>query len=156
MGLASPACTQYSIARTTRKPRDLEGANALVARCLEIAGYFGCGEWCLENPATGLLKHQPLMQGLLWTDTCYCKYGFDYRKATRLWHSRRYGEHFRPQPLCCAASPCPAVAANGVHPTTASYTHRGRHAYSQEQLYCMPPLLCDEIAEAADVVAARP
>ena len=29
---ASPACTQYSIARTTRKPRDIEGANALVAR----------------------------------------------------------------------------------------------------------------------------
>ena len=152
---ASPACTQFSIARTTRKPRDLEGANALVARCLEIAEYFGC-EWCLENPATGLLKHQPPVQGLAWTDTCYCKYGFDYRKATRLWHSRRFGEHFRPQPLCCAASPCPAVAANGVHPTRASYTHRGRHAYSQEQLYCMPPSLCDEIAEAAGVVAARP
>ena len=44
----------------------------MVIRCLEIADYFGC-EWCLENPATGLLKRQPLMEGLLWTDTCYCK-----------------------------------------------------------------------------------
>ena len=80
---ASPACTQFSLARTTGGPRDIEGATALVARCLEIAEYFGC-EWCLENPATGLLRRQPLMQGLEWTDTSYCKYGFDYRKQTRL------------------------------------------------------------------------
>ena len=64
---ASPACTHFSIARTTGGPRDIEGATALVARCLEIAEYFGC-EWCLENPATGLLRRQPLMQGLAWTD----------------------------------------------------------------------------------------
>ena len=59
---ASPACTHFSIARTTGGPRDIEGATALVARCLEIAEYFGC-KWCLENPQTGLLKRQPLMQG---------------------------------------------------------------------------------------------
>ena len=152
---ASPACTHFSIARTTGGPRDIEGATALVARCLEIAEYFGCA-WCLENPATGLLKRQPLMEGLLWTDTCYCKYGFDYRKHTRLWHSRAFGQAFRPQPVCCAASPCPAVAADGVHPTRASYTQRergasrARHGYSQAQLYSMPPLLCDDIAQAAE------
>ena len=47
---ASPACTQFSIARTTGGPRDIEGATALVRRCLEIAEYFGCemvpGEPC--------------------------------------------------------------------------------------------------------------
>ena len=80
---ASPACTHFSLARTTGGPRDIEGATSLVARCLEIADYFGC-EWCLANPATGLLRRQPLMQSLAWTDTCYCQYGFDYRKHTRL------------------------------------------------------------------------
>ena len=34
---ASPDCTQYSIARTTAKtPRDLEGADRLVAKCRDI------------------------------------------------------------------------------------------------------------------------
>ena len=153
---ASPACTHFSLARTTGGPRDLEGATALVARCLEIAEYFGC-EWCLENPATGLLWRQPLMQGLAWTDTCYCKYGFDYRKHTRLWHSRAFGEAFRPQPVCCAASPCPALAADGVHPKSAQrgasrVRGGGRKEHdecSQTQLYSMPPALCDEIAQAA-------
>ena len=149
---ASPACTHFSIARTRGGPRDLQGATALVKRCLEIADFFGC-EWCLENPATGLLKRQPLMEGLLWTDTCYCKYGYEYRKHTRLWHSRAFGQAFRPQPVCCAASPCPAVAADGVHSMVAQ---RGgspatRRGYSQAQLYSMPPSLCDEIAQAADV-----
>ena len=77
---ASPACTHFSLARTTGGPRDLEGATALLARCLGIADYFGC-EWCLENPATGLLRRQPLMQGLAWRDTCYCKYSFEYRNT---------------------------------------------------------------------------
>ena len=96
---ASPACTHFSIARTTGGPRDIEGATALVARCLEIAEYFGC-DWCLENPATGLLRRQPLMQGLQWTDVCYCMYGFDYRKQTRLWHTHPFGEAFKPKPIC--------------------------------------------------------
>ena len=80
---ASPASTHFSLARTTGGPTDIEGATALVARCLAIADYFGC-EWCLENPATGLLRRQPLMRSLAWTDTCYCKYGFEYKKQTRL------------------------------------------------------------------------
>ena len=69
---ASPDCTMFSIARTRGPPRDLVKATALVQRCLEIAGWFGC-QWCLENPATGLLKKQPLMQDLCYVDTCYCK-----------------------------------------------------------------------------------
>ena len=56
---ASPACTQFSVARTTGGPRDIEGATALVARCLEIPEYLVRvvpGESChrpSEAPASG-------------------------------------------------------------------------------------------------------
>ena len=97
------------------------------------------------------------MHGLAWTDTCYCKYSFDYRKHSRLWHSRAFGEAFRTQPVCCAASPCPALAADGLHPKTAqrgaSHVRGGGRKQndecSQAQLYSMAPALCDEIAQAA-------
>ena len=36
----SPPCTQFSIARTTGGPRDIQGACALVKRTLEIFEYF--------------------------------------------------------------------------------------------------------------------
>ena len=104
----------FSVARTSGGPRDIEGATALVKRCMEIAEYFGCA-WALENPATGLLKRQPLMQGVPWCDVCYCKYGYDYKKPTRIWHSSGFGACFEPRPTCCKAALCGAVAANNVH-----------------------------------------
>ena len=80
-------------------------------------------------------------------------------KQTRLWHSRPFGEAFKPKPICCKVTLCPAFAANGAHPKSAQ---RGAdHARgggrkqndecSQAQLYSMPPALCDEIAQAAEV-----
>ena len=47
----SPDCTQYSRARTTaRKPRDLEGADKLVAKCREIIDYFQPSVYFIESP----------------------------------------------------------------------------------------------------------
>ena len=51
---ASPDCTQYSRARTTAKaPRDLEGADKLVAKCREIIEYFSPRLWFIENRTLG-------------------------------------------------------------------------------------------------------
>ena len=66
--IANPPCTHFSIARTNAKsPRDLREGMRLVKECLRIIWECQYKEqginrtsplkfWCLENPATGLLK----------------------------------------------------------------------------------------------------
>ena len=62
---ASPPCTQYSIARSkAKRPRDSEGADALMQRALDIIEYFQPRAWYIENPASGLLKTRPVIQGI--------------------------------------------------------------------------------------------
>ena len=81
---ASPPCTHYSRARTTAKtPRDLDGADAIVRRTLEIIEYFGA-PWCLENPQTGLLKEREIMRGLPYVDCTYCSFGYPYKKKNEI------------------------------------------------------------------------
>ena len=93
---ASPPCTEYSQAKT-RGIRNLELANALVLKTLEIIEYFSPVFYIIENPATGLLKHQPFMLNRNYKDVDYCKYGFSYRKRTRLWNNL---VNWEPRSLC--------------------------------------------------------
>jgi site-specific DNA-cytosine methylase len=82
----SPPCTHYSIARTNAKtPRDLEGSDKIVQKCLDIIHYWRPKYWVIENPQTGLLKTRAVVQGLNFKDVDYCMYGAPYRKRTRLW-----------------------------------------------------------------------
>ena len=81
---ASPDCTQYSKAKT-RGIRDIEGANKLVLKTLEIIRYFNPRTWIIENPQTGLLKYQKFMLNLPYYDADYCMYQYPYRKRTRFW-----------------------------------------------------------------------
>ena len=82
----SPPCTHYSIARTTAKtPRDLEGSDKIVQRCLDIIAYWRPKFWIIENPQTGLLKTREVIRGVPFVDVDYCAFGAPYRKRTRLW-----------------------------------------------------------------------
>ena len=82
----SPPCTHYSIARTKAKtPRDLQGSDAIVQRCLDIIHFWRPKYWVIENPQTGLLKTRQVVQRLNFKDVDYCMYGKPYRKRTRLW-----------------------------------------------------------------------
>ena len=151
---ASPCCTHFSRARTTAKtPRDLEGACALVARTLEIIAYFAC-PFAFEHPQTGLLKELPIVQGIPYSDVSYCKYGYTYKKATRIWHN--LGDAWQPKPVCSRAHPCKHYEAFRAHPATAQRGPGRKQGVlmtgdrcSLEQLYSIPPELCDEIANAA-------
>ena len=93
---ASPPCTEYSRAKTCGV-RDIEGANKIVKRTLDIIEYFKPKYWIIENPQTGLLKDQSFMHGIPYNDLDYCKYGMPYRKRTRLWNNVY---HWQPKPLC--------------------------------------------------------
>ena len=67
-------------------PRDLEGADKLVQRALDIIAHFKPKYWWLENPATGLLHTRPCVQHLPKPyEAHYCMYGAPYRKPTHIW-----------------------------------------------------------------------
>jgi len=93
---ASPPCTEYSRAKTCGV-RDIEGSNLVVKRTLDIIEYFKPKYWIIENPQTGLLKDQAIMNGIPYDDVDYCKYGMPYRKRTRMWNNI---DLWRPKPLC--------------------------------------------------------
>lgn len=83
---ASPPCTEYSKAKSNGK-RDIEYANKIILKTLNIIKKLNPKYWIIENPQTGLLKDQKFMKNLPFTDVSYCKYGLPYKKQTRLWNN---------------------------------------------------------------------
>jgi hypothetical protein len=144
---ASPCCTQYSCARRGAKtPRNLDLADSLVKRSLEIIEYFDPPVWFLENPSTGMLKDRPFMEGLPWIDLDYCSYSdWGYRKRTRLWTNSCFVGK-----LCLGKGCCPNMVGNR-HRSSAQQgrnkTPTGLHGeiHSTRALYRIPPDLCHEI-----------
>ena len=70
---------------------------SIVKKTIEIINYFNPSVWFIENPQTGLLKHQEFMKDFDYFDLDYCKYGFPYRKRTRIWTNLKT---WKPRPLC--------------------------------------------------------
>ena len=146
---SSPVCAHFSIARTRAKtPRDLVWADSLVAKTIEIINYFKPTVWAWENPLSGLLKDREVVRGFPFKDVTYCKYGFPYRKATRIWTN---SVNFIPRPMCCKTTPCESIK-DGRHIQTAQRGPGGgrgsQDCCSLAQLYSMPPQLCQELAKA--------
>jgi len=140
---ASPPCTEYSIARTTaRAPRNLELADAIVQRTLEIIAYFGCA-WWMENPATGLLSHRPVVRDLPDPYTVsYCMFGRPYRKNTHLWTNVPFRD------VRCVGN-CGSVV-DGRHEASAQRggSGPGTARFSVDQLHAIPEGLVREVETA--------
>ena len=139
---ASPPCVFYSIARSNAKtPRDLEGADRLVARALEVIDHFKPRYYCIENPQSGLLKTREIVSHLPYKDVDYCSYGTPFRKRTRLWTNLP----FTPAPSCkqdCAA------CVGGRHVAwsqKASKNQRGGAGFTTAELGRIPRLLVEDI-----------
>ena len=154
---ASPPCCEYSRALTTR-PRDLESADAVVNRTLEILWHLRPRWFTIENPYTGLMKDRPMMAFLKpWLQrVCYCTYAngneaYSYRKETAIWTNLPW----TPRQLCTAKTPCQWRRDNGgVHPRVAQRGGSGsgvaqRNRNTQAQLFSIPPAL---IAEWVDSI----
>jgi hypothetical protein len=141
---ASPPCTHYSSARTTAKtPRDLVGSDAMVQKVLDIADQLFC-HYLMENPFSGLLKTRDVISQCPHMRVLdYCKYGSPYRKRTAIWTNSRWEPS---RPMCkydCEAS------AGRRHTSSAQrggQLGREDRRYSLEELYAIPPALCEELA----------
>ena len=66
-----PPCTEFSQAQT-RRARNLQYADSLVQKGLEIIHFLQPEKWILENPQTGLLKSRSFMKGYQYVDLDYC------------------------------------------------------------------------------------
>lgn len=150
-----PAGTMYSIARTTGKlPRDIEGSNRVVQRVLDIIAYFKPIVATIENPATGMLKQQPMMQHIDSHVLSYCMYGDSgFRKLTQIWHLGRRGlPNFMPK--CCAHTKrCESWCSIAKrHPRTFS-SRRGIQGeivtVPKAERYRLPQQLVEELLEEA-------
>ena len=140
---ASPPCTEYSVAKTVGV-RKLDEANAIVKRTIEIIQYFNPTYWMMENPQTGLLKHQSVVADLPYNDLDYCKYGMPYRQRTRLWNNI---EAWIPRPLC--KKDCGHMVGN-VHEQSAQQSPQihlasVRRRYLTRELYKVPEPLLEEL-----------
>ena len=155
---ASPPCTEYSRAKTTGI-RNIDYANSVVKRTLEIIRYFEPQVFFVENPQTGLLKEQDFMKDLPYVDVDYCKYGMDYRKRTRIW-TGGYDQQgnilpreatnlktWKPRPLC--KKDCGSMVGNRHKEVAQRCQPKGREnecrRHKQEELYVIPEALIREI-----------
>lgn len=147
---ASPPCQQYShllyVWTKRGKVRDLEKADKIVLKVLEIIDYFKPTVWIIENPQTGLLKNREFMSGLPFYDVSYCRYGFDYRKQTRLW-SNLVGF----EPKVCRMD-CDKMV-DGRHPK--SVGNNQRRVNSLNERYAIPPALIESLLDAVERMAVN-
>ena len=150
----SPSCTHYSRARSKAKtPRDLEGSDKLVQRCLDIIAYWKPKAWFFENPQSGLLKTREVVRGLSYVDIDYCQYRVlgqcvSYRKRTRIWTN----VNWIPRPLCTCR---PHLQSAQRGPSRLGTGRTVNDNYSTQQLYALPEALCLEIMHVANAHTSR-
>jgi hypothetical protein len=70
----------------TCQARDLDMANSIVRRSIDIIGNYQPRMWLIEIPRTGLLKSQDFIQPYGYVDVDYCQFcDWGYQKPTRVW-----------------------------------------------------------------------
>ena len=143
----SPPCNEYSILNKAmpNKIPDIEGSNKIVKKGLEIINYAKC-KYVIENPQTGSLKNQGILDDIPFTDVDYCSYGFPYRKRTRLWNNINFVGKL------CNKKTCPFIV-NGRHQYSignSSYKTNvkeiGQKKTRLQQRYAVPESLLKEIS----------
>ena len=105
---ASPPCCSYSILQGSwigkhkrvngelklfteeQRQEDMNKADKIIIKTLDIINYFNCEYWFMENPRTGKLKDREIMKDIPFYDVDYCKYSdWGYKKPTRIWTNKK-------------------------------------------------------------------
>jgi ADP-ribose pyrophosphatase YjhB (NUDIX family) len=115
---ASPPCTEYSKAKTTA-PRDLDTADAIGKRVIEIIDHLDPHEFFIENPEGNpgyCLKDRAFMQKMekYRSTTSYCLFGSEFRKNTEIWS--RFNSNLQ---QCSGEHQCEFKKTHGYHAATA-------------------------------------
>tara|TARA_R110000822_G_scaffold179261_1_gene319093 strand:- start:720 stop:1331 length:612 start_codon:yes stop_codon:yes gene_type:complete len=140
---ASPNCKDYSSLNfLSGKEKDLTESNNLIMKTLEIIEYFNPTYWYLENPQMGSLKQQEFMEYLPYNDVDYCKYGFCYRKRTRIWNNN---DNWNGKILCKKNYACSHKEKDGKHKTFRWITRGEGISTRWEQRISIPKPLMEEI-----------
>ena len=144
---ASPPCTQYSRARTTAlTPRDLDGADMIVEKVLQIIDWYPGVWFFIENPL-GMMRHRPMMVDIPRRTIDYCSYADDrfpryYRKRTDIWTNTDWHPW---RPLCnkrCLG------CEHGRHMYVAQRIAKGDvRGNTLHELYAIPPALPEELVD---------
>ena len=127
--------------------RKIDYANSIVKKTIEIIKYFNPSVWFIENPQTGLLKHQEFIKDFDYFDLDHCKYGFPYRKRRRIWTNLKT---WKPKPLC--EKDCGNII-NNKHKETTQPMPSGKKSewgdnpmiHRQDELYRIPSELINEM-----------
>ena len=151
---ASPPCDTFShlkygwIGRKIKKHGDIiitreiiekdmmEEGVVILNKTKEIINYFNPSYWFMENPQSGKMKE--FNNELPFYDIDYCKYGFDYKKRTRIWTNVK---NFNAK-LC--NKDCDAII-DGRHKKDVSKDFGG--GTNRDMRYRIPPLLIEELFE---------
>jgi len=139
---ASPCCTHFSKARNNKSSEtELCASDCLVRKSLEIARELGAPVF-IENPESGKLKTRGILNLLNMNTVDYCKYAdWGYRKRTAIWTDTDW-EPSRPlRRYDCSST----VTGFKRHKAKAQQGSPGP-CFSRNELYRIPPALCDEIA----------
>ena len=85
---ASPPCASFSSMLCIHKHIDIkkrmeEEGLPLLRKTREIIDYFNPKYYFIENPKTGRMKDY--ITDLPYYDITYCRYGYTYKKPTRIW-----------------------------------------------------------------------
>jgi len=86
---ASPPCSSFSkmlyMSKTKEeiKKGELKVGVPLLNKTREIIDYFNPKYYFIENPDSSRMKNY--IKDLSFYRVCYCMYGYDYQKATRIW-----------------------------------------------------------------------
>jgi hypothetical protein len=119
--VACPPCTEYSAAMT-RRARQMDKADEVVRRTLEIIEYFKPETWWLETQRNGRLPKRKVVEGLPFVDIDYCRFeDCGYQKPTRFFGSAHVLEL---DAVLCDGRACPGLVRHKPWKPGVAYHHR--------------------------------